>query len=162
MDKNEEMICDDCGKTFQSSIEVPSPIKHCPKCVEKSQEEMLRIMFGLDSKSMGESVSSMQEKPELLESLLCFFDPDLEQVAALFYESNEETFYRHEGKWKIYGAKGEWKKLSSGAEWEFDLDGSILIYVNPEFVVAYDEAEQEDIVISYEDTIKYESKKVID
>ena len=104
----------------------------------------------------------MQEKPELSESLLCFFDPDLEQVAVLFYESNEETFYRHEGKWKIYGAKGEWKKLSSGAEWEFDLDGLILIYVNPEFVVVYDEAEQEDIIISYEDTIKYESKKVID
>ena len=46
MDKNEEMICDDCGKTFQSSIEVQSPIKHCPKCVEKSQDQMLRIMFG--------------------------------------------------------------------------------------------------------------------
>ncbi len=156
------MICDDCGQTLQSSIEVQSPIKHCPKCVEKSQKEMLRIMLGLDPKSVREYVSSMQEKPELLKSLFCFFDPDLAQVAALFYESNEETFYRHEGKWKIYGAKGEWKKLSSVAEWEFDLDGSILIYVNPEFVAVYDEAEQNDIVISYEDTIKYESKKVID
>ena len=46
MDKHEEMICDDCGKTFQSSIEVQSPIKHCSKCVEKSQDQMLRIMFG--------------------------------------------------------------------------------------------------------------------
>jgi len=45
MKKNEEMICDDCGVTFLSSSESQSPIKHCPKCVEKIQEEMLRIMF---------------------------------------------------------------------------------------------------------------------
>ena len=46
MSKNEEMTCADCGVTFQSSSESQSPIKHCPKCVEKIQEEMLRIMFG--------------------------------------------------------------------------------------------------------------------
>ena len=40
------MTCADCGETFQSSSEVQSPIKHCPKCVEKIQEDMLRIMFG--------------------------------------------------------------------------------------------------------------------
>jgi hypothetical protein len=71
----------------------------------------------------------MQEKPEILERLLCFFVPDLEQFAVIVYGSSRETVYRYEGKWEIYGAKGEWKKLSSEAEWEFDLDGSILVYV---------------------------------
>ena len=46
MNKNEEMTCADCGVTFQSSNEIQSPIEHCPKCVEKIQEEMLRIIFG--------------------------------------------------------------------------------------------------------------------
>jgi transcriptional regulator with XRE-family HTH domain len=46
MNKNQEMICADCGVTFQSSSEVKSPIKHCPKCVKKIQEKMLEIIFG--------------------------------------------------------------------------------------------------------------------
>ena len=46
MDTNEEIICDQCGAIFHGSSEVQSPIKHCPRCIEKSQDEMLRIIFG--------------------------------------------------------------------------------------------------------------------
>jgi len=44
---NKETIkCGDCGVTFQSSTELEITVKKCSKCIEKSQEEMMRIMFG--------------------------------------------------------------------------------------------------------------------
>ena len=88
------------------------------------------------------------EKPESLTDLFCFFDPDLEEVAILIYESDEGSFYRD---------KSTWKEISDEDDWEFDIDGLIIIYVNPEYIAVYDEADQEDLAISYEDTIKYES-----
>ena len=88
------------------------------------------------------------EKPESLTDLFCFFDPDLEEVAILIYESDEGSFYRD---------KSTWKEISDEDDSELDIDGLIIIYVNPEFIGVYDEADQEDLAISYEDTIKYES-----
>jgi Zn finger protein HypA/HybF involved in hydrogenase expression len=44
---NKETIkCNDCGETFQSSTSLEKTVQKCPKCIEKSQNEMLRIMFG--------------------------------------------------------------------------------------------------------------------
>jgi|GEM_PF-7086000 len=91
MDKNEEMICDDCGQTFQSSSDSQSPIKHCPKCVEKIQEEMLKIMFGESDtqhryESAGvrtkyfadyssESADKVLDYHSLIEAIHEYFDP---------------------------------------------------------------------------------------
>ena len=88
------------------------------------------------------------DKPESLTDLFCFFDPDLEEVAILIYESDEGSFYRD---------KSTWKEISDEDDSELDIDGLIIIYVNPEFIDVYDEADQEDLAISYEDTIKYQS-----
>jgi NAD-dependent SIR2 family protein deacetylase len=38
--------CNDCGDTFQSSTSLEKKVQKCRKCIEKSQDEMLRIMFG--------------------------------------------------------------------------------------------------------------------
>ena len=38
--------CNSCGLVFQSSTELEKSTKNCPKCIEKSQDEMLRLMFG--------------------------------------------------------------------------------------------------------------------
>ena len=43
---NETLKCKDCGITFEGSTELELKWKSCPKCIEKSQDEMLRIMFG--------------------------------------------------------------------------------------------------------------------
>jgi len=43
---NETISCVDCGTIFESSTELELKTKNCPKCIEKSQDEMLRIMFG--------------------------------------------------------------------------------------------------------------------
>ena len=43
---NETLECKDCGTTFESATELELKSKRCPKCIEKSQDEMLRIMFG--------------------------------------------------------------------------------------------------------------------
>ena len=43
---NETLKCKDCGITFESSTELELKTKSCPKCIEKSQDEMMRIMFG--------------------------------------------------------------------------------------------------------------------
>jgi hypothetical protein len=128
MDKNEEIICDDCGQTFQSSIEVQSPIKHCPKCVEKSQEEMLRIMFGLDSKTNEENMSySTVCEPIDLYTLI---DTQLDKVVTLIQEAYEDTSYRHNGNW-----------VELSEEDGKDLDGLTVIHVDPAFIAVYDEAE---------------------
>ena len=41
---NETLKCTDCGITFESSTELE--FKICPKCIEKRQDEMLRVLFG--------------------------------------------------------------------------------------------------------------------
>jgi predicted Zn-ribbon and HTH transcriptional regulator len=52
---NETLKCKDCGITFESSTELELKTKSCPKCIEKSQDEMLRFMFGEpDKKSVDE------------------------------------------------------------------------------------------------------------
>ena len=43
---SETLTCKDCDITFQSSIELEIKTKTCPKCTEKRQDEMLRILFG--------------------------------------------------------------------------------------------------------------------
>jgi len=88
------------------------------------------------------------EKPEFPEDLFCFCDPDLDEAVILVYESDEGLFYRD---------KGQWKEMSQEDDWEFDLDGLIVIYVDPAFIAVYDEADAEDLAIPVEDVLEYES-----
>jgi len=59
MDK-ETMKCKDCGQTFQSSTSLEKRVQSCPKCIEKSQDEMLRIMFGQSASRSKENSVEMQ------------------------------------------------------------------------------------------------------
>ena len=128
MNKNEEMICADCGVTFQNSSEIQSPIKHCPKCVEKIQEEMLRIMFGLNSKTNEEDTSYSTVCEPI--DLYALIDTQLDKVVKLIQEAYEETSYRHNGNW-----------MELSEEDGKNLDGLTVIHVDPAFIAAYDEAE---------------------
>jgi hypothetical protein len=38
--------CKDCGDSFQSSTSLEIKVQKCSKCIEKSQDEMLKFMFG--------------------------------------------------------------------------------------------------------------------
>ena len=48
---NQSIICTKCGETFPTSNELELRIKNCAKCIEKSQDEMLKIIFGEPNKS---------------------------------------------------------------------------------------------------------------
>ena len=124
------MICADCGETFHSPSETQSPIKHCPKCAEKIQQEMLRLMFG-DPNTKLEVDPFSPDNPENIEDLYALIDTELDEVAVIIYESDKGTFYRH---------KGQWMELSDEDD-HFDFDGLMVIYVDPAFIAVYDEAE---------------------
>jgi hypothetical protein len=59
MDK-ETMKCKDCGQTFQSSTSLEKRVQSCPKCIKKSQDEMLRIMFGQSASRSKENSVKIQ------------------------------------------------------------------------------------------------------
>lgn len=88
------------------------------------------------------------ESPEFPEDLFCFCDPDADEAVVLMYESDDGLFYRD---------KGEWKEITEEDDWEFDLDGLIVVYVDPAFIQVYDQADAEDLVIPVEDVVEYES-----
>lgn len=88
---NKEVKCDLCGTTFQGSSGTQNPIGHCPKCVEKEQDEMLRIMFGESDTQeryesarvrtkyfadySSESVDKVLDYHSLIEAIHEYFDP---------------------------------------------------------------------------------------
>ena len=149
MNKNEEMTCADCGVTFQSSSESQSPIKHCPKCVEKIQEEMLRIMFGLDSKTNEENTSYSTVCEPI--DLYALIDTQLDKVVKLIQEAYEETSYRHNGNW-----------MELSEEDGKNLDGLTVIHVDPAFIAAYDEAEGSGEVVRMEALKEHELREIND
>ena len=148
MDKNKEMICDDCGQTFNSSVEAQSPIKHCPDCVKKSQDRMLRAIFG-DPDTKSEVTHFSPDNPENIEDLYALIDTEFDEVAVVIYESDEGTFYRQ---------NGDWMELSDEDD-HFDFDGLMVIYVDPAFIAVYDEAEGSNEAIGMNELKEYESKK---
>ena len=149
MNKNEEMTCADCGETFQSSSESQSPIKNCPKCVEKIQEEMLRIMFGLDSKTNEENASYSTVCEPI--DLYALIDTQLDKVVKLIQEAYEETSYRHNGNW-----------MELSEEDGKNLDGLTVIHVDPAFIAAYDEAENSGQVVRMESLKEHELREIND
>ena len=149
MSKNEEMTCADCGVTFQSSSESQSPIKNCPKCVEKIQEEMLRIMFGLDSKTNEENASYSTVCEPI--DLYALIDTQLDKVVKLIQEAYEETSYRHNGNW-----------MELSEEDGKNLDGLTVIHVDPAFIAAYDEAENSGQVVRMESLKEHELREIND
>lgn len=88
------------------------------------------------------------DKPENPQDLICYCDTDIDQAAILTYESDDGFFYRD---------NFEWKEITPEDDWELDFDGLIRVYVDPAFIAAYDEAEKQDLPISIEEVMKYES-----
>ena len=152
MDKNEEMICDDCEQTFQSSIEVQSPIKHCAKCVEKSRETMLRIMFGEEALIIEDDEGNMSYstvcEPSWVFGLYALLDTVLNKVVAVIHESPEGGFYRRNGNWMDLSKEGD----------QFDFDGVMVIDVDQTFLVIYDEAESSSNAIGMDRVKEYKAK----
>ena len=149
MNENEEAICADCGVTFQSTKESQSPIKRCPKCVEKSQEEMLRIMFGLDSKTNEENTSYSTVCEPL--DLYALIDTQLDKVVTLIQEESEDASYRYHGRW-ITLFDDDFK----------DLDGLMVIHVDPSFIGVYDEVEGSGEAIRMDTLKKYKLREIDD
>jgi predicted RND superfamily exporter protein len=52
--------CKDCGDFFPSATTLEIKVQKCSKCVEKSQDEMLRIMFGEDPNMLEANSSKIQ------------------------------------------------------------------------------------------------------
>jgi hypothetical protein len=155
MDKNEEMICDGCGQIFQSSIEVQSPIKHCPKCVQKNREKMNRIRFGVDSNANDDEVNisySTVCEPYMGLGLYALLDTVLNKVVVLIQEAAGDVFYRR---------NGDWMDLSDEDDGPFDFDGLMVIDVKGTFITIYDEAESSSKDIGT-DRVKEYMAKIID
>ena len=156
MDKNEEMICDDCGKTFQSSIEVQSPIKHCPKCVEKSQETMLGIMFWIGwnpvFKNDDDENISMTTicSPSNNFGLYALLDKVLNKVVVVISESPEGAYYRRNGNWVDV----------SDEDYQGEFDNAMVIDVDPTFVAIYDEAESSSNTFGVDRVKEYMAKNI--
>jgi hypothetical protein len=148
MNKNEEMICDDCGVTFLSSRESQSPIKHCPKCVKKIQEKMLNIMFG-EPHAKSDGMHFSPNNPENIEDLYALIDTELNEVVVVIYESDNGTFYHH---------KGQWMELSDEDN-HFDFDGLMVVYVDSSFIAIYAQAEDSSNPIGMDELKNYISKK---
>ena len=155
MDKNEEIVCDDCGQIFQSSIQIESSIKICPKCAQKSREKMIRIMFGEDSKAnVNEAYISYSTvcEPYMGLGLYALLDTVLNKVVVLIQEAAGDVFYRR---------NGDWMDLSDEDDDPFDFDGLMVIDVKGTFITIYDEAESSSKDIGT-DRVKEYMAKIID
>jgi hypothetical protein len=87
-------------------------------------------------------------KPENPKDLICYCDTDIDQAAILTYESDDGFFYRD---------NFEWKEITPEDDWELDFDGLIRVYIDSAFIAVYDEAEKQDLAISIDEVMKYES-----
>jgi hypothetical protein len=90
---NETISCVDCGTIFESSTELELKTKNCPKCVEKSQDQMLRIMFGRSLRGL--TMYASEELPiQLREESVISEEFDLDSLIAqldLMTEPEEST-----------------------------------------------------------------------
>ena len=57
----DQIKCSSCNSTFYAATELERTTKSCPKCIEKSQDEMLRIMFGQAASRSKENLVGMQK-----------------------------------------------------------------------------------------------------
>lgn len=88
------------------------------------------------------------DKPENKEDLVCFYDTELNEQAFLMYENESEVFYRN---------NGEWVAIQDSDKTQPDLDGLIMVYVDPAFTPVYDEAQKANEAMSLEEVEQYES-----
>jgi len=89
------------------------------------------------------------DKPENISDLYALIDTEFDEVVVVIYESDEGTFYRQ---------NGDWIELSDEDD-HFDFDGLMVIYVDPAFIVVYDEAEGSSEAIGINELKEYESAK---
>ena len=69
--KKETIKCSSCGLIFQRSTDLEKATKNCAKCIEKSQDEMLKFMFGEPTKKIVKAkTSSKKAKNKIFPSLV--------------------------------------------------------------------------------------------
>ena len=78
--------CKSCGLIFQTSKELERTTKNCPKCIEGSQDEMLRLMFGERSKKTVKGKSSRKKPGNKIFPSLLNIDP----LPAVIFKTVEE------------------------------------------------------------------------
>jgi hypothetical protein len=89
-------------------------------------------------------------KPENTDDLMVFCDPIEDEVVIFMYDAGEEgLFYRHEGEWR--------ETLGPEDNYELNLDDLSLIYVRPEFISVYDEAQELEEIIPISEVLEYQS-----
>ena len=109
--------CNSCGLVFQNSTELERNIKECPQCIEKRQDEMMRIMFGQTDfparevkkdkqspTSRDNAILAMRMKGKTLEEIGLSFDLTRERVRQIISKFGPEidfpniTELRHKEK----------------------------------------------------------------
>ena len=114
--------CNSCGLVFQNSTELERNIKECPQCIEKRQDEMMRIMFGQTDfparevkkdkqspTSRDNAILAMRMKGKTLEEIGLSFDLTRERVRQIISKFGPEidfpniTELRHKKKKTDYG-----------------------------------------------------------
>lgn len=88
--KEVKIKCNSCGLLFQISKELERATKNCLKCIEKSQDEMLRLMFGLPSKKSAKAQTRSKKAENRIFPSLLNKDP---LPAAIFKTVEERNMY---------------------------------------------------------------------
>ncbi len=84
------MKCESCGLTFVGSSVLERTTKDCRKCIEKLQDEMLRLMFGLSSKKSEKAKTRGKTAENKIFPLLLNKDP---LPFAIFKTVEERNMY---------------------------------------------------------------------
>lgn len=87
------------------------------------------------------------DKPKKPTDLYVLIDNEYDEVYTIVYSSDEGLFFRYDGEWQ------EWNEAINA-----DTDDTEVVYVNPDFIPVFDEAESEDLAIGAADVKQYEAK----
>ena len=86
----DQIKCSSCNSTFYAATELERTTKSCSKCIEKSQDEMLGIMFGLPSKKSAKAKTRGKKVENKLFPSLLNKDP---LPPAIFKTVEERNMY---------------------------------------------------------------------
>jgi hypothetical protein len=94
-------------------------------------------------------------RPENSDDLMVFCDVEEDDIVIFIYDSGEEgLFYRYLGEWR--------EMLGPEDDYSIDLDDLSLIYVTPDFIPVFDEAEELEEIIPISEVLEYKSVDIDD
>lgn len=94
-------------------------------------------------------------KPDSLDDLMVFCNIEADEIVIFIYDAgNEGLFYRYQKEWR--------EMLGPEDDYEVDLDDLSLVYVTPDFIEVYDEAEELDEIIPVSEVLEYKSVDIDD